>query len=103
MIGGLPADEARWAIQEDSAREIHDACLAHEAEDGKAHDGDHGIHPFAFVKGHMHLHELGDHLSGHPNPHALNGYPCQLPDGRMGRTAFTQVEGQWVAVCVLPA
>jgi hypothetical protein len=103
MIGGLPADEARWAIDESHSRDMDAACWAHEAEDGKAHPEGHGIHPFAFVKEHLHLHELGDHLKDHPNPPALNGYPCQLPDGRIGRTSFSQVDGRWVAVCVLEA
>lgn len=34
--------------------------------------------------------------------HSLTEYPCRLPDGRIGRTAIRRVEGEWVAVCVLP-
>jgi hypothetical protein len=34
--------------------------------------------------------------------HALTELPCRMPDGRIGRTAIREVEGDWIAVCVLP-
>ena len=33
--------------------------------------------------------------------HSLTDHPCRLPDGRIGRTAIRQVDGEWVGVCVL--
>jgi hypothetical protein len=34
--------------------------------------------------------------------HSLTEHPCRMPDGRIGRTAIRQSDGEWVAVCVLP-
>jgi hypothetical protein len=34
--------------------------------------------------------------------HSLTDHPCRLPDGSIGRTAIRLVDGEWVAVCVLP-
>jgi hypothetical protein len=31
--------------------------------------------------------------------HSLTNYPCRLPDGRIGRTAAVQRNGEWVLVC----
>ena len=30
---------------------------------------------------------------------ALTNYPCRLPDGKIGRTAFVEVGDAWVLVC----
>jgi len=30
---------------------------------------------------------------------ALTGHPCRLPDGRIGRTATIQHDGDWILVC----
>jgi hypothetical protein len=30
---------------------------------------------------------------------SLTDYPCRLPDGNIGRTAFVEVAGAWVLVC----
>jgi len=35
------------------------------------------------------------------NPHSMTDHPCRLPDGRMGRVAMREIDGEWVAVCVL--
>ena len=31
--------------------------------------------------------------------HSLTDYPCRLPDGRMGRVAVIQQDGDWTMVC----
>jgi hypothetical protein len=31
--------------------------------------------------------------------HSLTDYPCRLPDGRMGRVAVIQQDGDWAMVC----
>ena len=31
--------------------------------------------------------------------HSLTDYPCRLPDGRMGRVAVVQQDGDWTMVC----
>jgi hypothetical protein len=31
--------------------------------------------------------------------HSLTRYPCRLPDGRIGRTAVIQEDGDWTLVC----
>jgi hypothetical protein len=31
--------------------------------------------------------------------HALTAYPCRLADGKIGRTAVIQRDGEWVLVC----
>jgi hypothetical protein len=31
--------------------------------------------------------------------HSLTDYPCRLPDGRIGRTAVVQRDGEWTLVC----
>ncbi len=33
--------------------------------------------------------------------HSLTDYPCRLPDGRMGRVAVVQQDGDWTMVCRL--
>jgi hypothetical protein len=32
---------------------------------------------------------------------SLTNYPCRLPNGKIGRTAFVEVAGAWVLVCHL--
>ncbi len=32
-------------------------------------------------------------------PHPVTDHPCRLPDGRVGRTAFVQRDGEWMLVC----
>ena len=34
--------------------------------------------------------------------HPLTDYPCRLPDGKIGRTAVVQRDGEWVLVCRVP-
>lgn len=31
--------------------------------------------------------------------HSLTDYPCRLPDGRIGRVAVVQADGEWTLVC----
>jgi hypothetical protein len=31
--------------------------------------------------------------------HSMTDYPCRLPDGKIGRTAAVEVEGEWTLVC----
>jgi hypothetical protein len=31
--------------------------------------------------------------------HSLTDYPCRLPDGRMGRVAVIEHDGDWTMVC----
>lgn len=31
--------------------------------------------------------------------HAVTDYPCRLPDGKIGRTAVVQRDGEWMLVC----
>ena len=31
--------------------------------------------------------------------HSLTNYPCRLPDGKIGRTAAVERNGEWVLVC----
>ena len=33
--------------------------------------------------------------------HSLTEYPCRLPDGRLGRVAVVQQDGDWTMVCRL--
>jgi hypothetical protein len=33
------------------------------------------------------------------NRHSLTEYPCRLPDGKIGRTAVVQRDGEWALVC----
>jgi hypothetical protein len=33
--------------------------------------------------------------------HSLTDYPCRLPDGKIGRTAAVQRNGEWVLVCTV--
>jgi len=33
--------------------------------------------------------------------HSLTDYPCRLPDGKMGRVAAIQADGEWTLVCRL--
>ncbi|HYN47933.1 MAG TPA: hypothetical protein VER83_03655 [Candidatus Nanopelagicales bacterium] len=31
--------------------------------------------------------------------HSLTDYPCRLPDGKIGRTAVVERDGEWMLVC----
>jgi hypothetical protein len=31
--------------------------------------------------------------------HSLTSYPCRLPDGKIGRAAVVQRDGEWTLVC----
>jgi hypothetical protein len=33
--------------------------------------------------------------------HSMTDYPCRMPDGRMGKVSMREIDGEWVAVCVL--
>ena len=89
MIGGLPGDEARWMIQEEKADAVEDARQSNEAQGPWDERGAIGLE---------HVEVVIDRVL---NPHSMTDYPCRLPDGRMGRVAIREIDGEWVAVCVL--
>jgi hypothetical protein len=89
MINELPADERKWLIEEEAADEIEAARRHIEAEGPWEERGPIGVE---------HLKVLIDRLE---NPHSMTDYPCRLPDGRMGKVAIREVDGEWEAICVL--
>jgi hypothetical protein len=89
MISGLPGTEARWTIEQQKAREVEDARLSTEADGPWEERGPIGVeHLGVLIDRATHLHSMTD-------------YPCRLPDGRMGRVAMREIDGEWEAVCVL--
>ena len=89
MISGLPGNEARWTIEQQKAREVDDARLAGLADGPWEERGPIGLeHLGALVDRATHLHSMTDYL-------------CRLPDGRMGRVAIREIDGEWEAICVL--
>jgi hypothetical protein len=38
-------------------------------------------------------------VEGLRRDHSLTDYPCRLPDGRMGRVAAVERDGEWTLVC----
>jgi hypothetical protein len=89
MIGGLPSDEARWVIEHDKAQEVADARASDQAQGPWESRGAIGLE---------HIGVLVDRAT---NLHSMTDYPCRLPDGRMGKVAIREVDGEWEAVCVL--
>jgi hypothetical protein len=47
------------------------------------------------------LEHLGVLIDRVTNLHSMTDYPCRLPDGRMGKVAIREVDGEWEALCVL--
>ena len=87
MLRWLPSDEGLDTIRSESAHARETARLARLAP----------IRPGPLAR-------LADAVRARAeNDHALTAYPCRMPDGRIGRTAIHHVDGEWVAVCVLPS
>ena len=89
MISRLPGDEARWTIEQQKAREVDDARQSSQAQGPWEYRGAIGLE---------HLGVLIDRVT---NLHSMTDYPCRLPDGRMGKVAIREVDGEWEALCVL--
>jgi len=89
MFNGLPADERKRLIEQDKAHEVHEAQRVEEAQ---------GPWEARGAIGFEHVEVVIDRVL---NPHSMTDYPCRLPDGRMGRVAIREIDGEWVAVCVL--
>jgi hypothetical protein len=89
MISGLPGTEARWTIEQEKAREVEAARLSGHADGPWEDRGPIGLeHLVVVIDRATHLHSMTD-------------YPCRLPDGRMGKVAIREVDGEWEAICVL--
>ena len=89
MFDGLPADERMRMIEQGKSHEVAEARQAQEAEGPWEDRGAIGLE---------HVEVVIDRVL---NPHSMTDYPCRLPDGRMGRVAIREIDGEWVAVCVL--
>jgi len=89
VTSGLHPDDALALIQRETAASIEAARQSQEAQGDWADRGPIGLE---------HIEVVIDRVL---NPHSMTDYPCRLPDGRMGRVAMREIDGEWVAVCVL--
>ena len=86
MLRWLPSDEGLDTIRSESAHARETARLARLAP----------IRPGPLAR-------LADAIrGGGEDDDAMTADPCRMPDGRLGRTAIRHVDGEWVAMCVLP-
>jgi hypothetical protein len=95
MIGGLPPEEGLWAINQEADNEKGLAQRAGLAPPG---DGTSVSELAAETSGRVL--EAVEYVRLRTIAHELTDYPCRLPDGRMGRVAIHDVDGEWEAVCV---
>ena len=89
VTSGLDPRDALGVIQRETATSIDIARQSEEAEGEWADRGPIGLE---------HVEVVIDRVR---NPHSMTDYACRVPDGRMGRVAIREVDGEWVAVCVL--
>jgi hypothetical protein len=89
MISRLPGDEARWTIEQLKAGEVEDARQSSQADGPWEDRGPIGLE---------HLKVIVDRAT---NLHSMTDHPCRLPDGRMGKVAMREIDGEWEAICVL--